>query len=313
MPGNCSYCHLSGHNITRCRHPNIDIEYNRIKMLYLDKTRRCPDIICASNRFIDDVCRRFGARDLKAITARYIGSQTRVQKKRLAQNIWDYFFVMISPLEVPERLPTIPDEIPSYAQDLVDESFVDDSVVDESFVDDSVVDDSVVDDSVVDDSVVDESGVVDDSWYIDRTPSFHQRPSTRPRPSPYGYIYPEDEFMDEYMNLVHRNLVPRNLNHEFDRASVKKYHIAPSISVTETSEELEKCEDCSICYETTKLSNTVTINCGHKFCGSCVKRTLEMHTNIYNSPSCALCRAPMRNFVAKNPDIYNLVVEHCIL
>ena len=161
--------------------------------------------------------------------------------------------------------------------------------------------------------VVDDSGVAEVSWYIDRTPSFHQRPSTRPRPSPYGYIYPEDEFMDEYMNLIHRNLVPRNLNQEFDSAAVKKYHIAPSISVTETSEELEKCEDCSICYETTKLSNTVTINCGHKFCGSCVKRTLEMHTNIYNSPSCALCRAPMRNFVAKNPDIYNLVVEHCIL
>jgi len=311
MPGNCSYCHLSGHNITRCRHPNIDIEYNRIKMLYLDKTRRCPDVICASNRFIDDVCRRFGARDLKAITARYIGSQTRVQKKRLAQNIWDYFFVMISPLEDP--LPTIPDEIPSYAQDLVDESFVDGSV-----------DESIIDESIIDESIIDGSGVAEVSL---RTPSFHQRPSTRPRPPPYGYVSPDDEFMDEYMdeymnlvhrnlvhrNLVPRNLVPRNLNQEFDRASVKKYHIAPSISVTETSEELEKCEDCSICYETTKLGNTVTINCGHKFCGSCVKHTLEMHTNIYNSPSCALCRAPMRNFVAKNSDIYNLVVEHCIL
>jgi hypothetical protein len=265
-------------------------------MLYLDKTRRCPDVICASNRFIDDVCRRFGARDLKAITARYIGSQTRVQKKRLAQDIWDYFFVMISPLEDP--LPTIPDEIPSYAQDLVD------------FVDDSVVDDSVVDDSVIDDSGVSEVSL--------RTPSFHQRPSTRPRPPPYGYVYPDDEFMDEVMDLIHRNLVPRNLvprnlNQEFDRAALKKYHIVPSILVTETSEELEKCEDCSICYETTKLSDTVTINCGHKFCGSCVKSTLEMHTNIYNSPSCALCRAPMRNFVAKNPDIYNLVAEHCIL
>jgi len=288
MPGNCSYCHLSGHNITRCLHPNIETQYNRIKLLYLDKTRRCPDVICASNRFVDDACRRFGARDLKAITARYIGSQTRVQKKRLAQEIWSYFLAIVPPLGASEWIPTIPDEIPAYAQDLVD---------------DSAVDDSAVDDSAVDDLVVAEV-----TWYIDRTPSFHQQPSNRPRPPPYGYVSREDEFMDELMDLI-----PRNLNQEFDSAALKKYYIAPSISVTETSEELEKCEDCSICYETTKLGNTVTINCGHKFCGLCVKRTLETHTNIYISPSCALCRAPIRNFVAKNPDIYNLVVEHCIL
>ena len=317
MPGNCSYCHLPGHNITQCQHPNIDSQYNRLKMLYLNTSRMYGiGSIYASNRFVDDACRRFCARDLKAITAKYIGVSMRFQKKRLLQEIWYYFYmelIIVPPLE--ESLPTVPDEIPSYAQDLVD--FID--FIDESVVEESVVEESVVEESVVEESIVDESGVAEVSL---RTPNFHQIPSTRPRPLPYGYVYPDDEFIDEFidefMDLIHRklvprNLVPRNLSQEFDRAALKKYHISPSILVTETAEELEKCEDCSICYETTKLVDTVTINCGHKFCGLCVKRTLETHTNTHNSPSCALCRVTMINFVAKNPDTYNLVVEHCIL
>jgi hypothetical protein len=106
---------------------------------------------------------------------------------------------------------------------------------------------------------------------------------------------------------------PRNLYQDFVRVGnqPKKYNILPSISVTETCEELAKCEDCSICYEETKLADTVTINCGHKFCGTCIKSTLTNHSNIYAGPSCALCRTQMSSFVVKNPEIYNLVLEHC--
>ena len=72
MPGNCSYCRLSGHNITQCDHPSIESHHNRLKMLYLNKTRTYGvGSIYASDRFVDDVCRQFFARELKAITAKY--------------------------------------------------------------------------------------------------------------------------------------------------------------------------------------------------------------------------------------------------
>ena len=93
----------------------------------------------------------------------------------------------------------------------------------------------------------------------------------------------------------------------------KKYNIIPSLSVIETREELEKCEECAICLENKKIADIVTINCGHKFCGGCITTTLKKHSNKYVAPTCALCRAPMTSFVVKNPEIYNLVSEHCIL
>ena len=108
---------------------------------------------------------------------------------------------------------------------------------------------------------------------------------------------------------------PRNLNEDVARVETqpKKYNIIPSLSIIETREELEKCEECAICLENKKIADTVTINCGHKFCGGCITTTLKKHSNKYVAPTCALCRAPMTSFVVKNPEIYNLVSEHCIL
>ena len=93
----------------------------------------------------------------------------------------------------------------------------------------------------------------------------------------------------------------------------KKYNISTRISVTETTDELEKCEDCPICFEETKLLDTVTINCGHKFCGTCITNTLKMYNNMSADPDCAFCRRQMTSFVVKNPEIYSLVSEHCIM
>ena len=93
---------------------------------------------------------------------------------------------------------------------------------------------------------------------------------------------------------------------------VKKYNIAPTLSVIEPNGVLEQCQDCAICYENTKVVDTVTLNCGHNFCGPCVKGTLNAHNNMYADPSCALCRAPMTHFITKSTDIYNLVSEHCL-
>ena len=106
----------------------------------------------------------------------------------------------------------------------------------------------------------------------------------------------------------------RNLESEFGRIDIaKKYNISTCISVTETSEELDKCEDCLICFEETKLLDTVTINCGHKFCGMCIKNTLKMYNNMTADPACAFCRSQITSCTMKNQETYSLVSEHCIM
>ena len=135
-------------------------------------------------------------------------------------------------------------------------------------------------------------------------------------------------FLEDYVAFSSRNLESlesefernwesafgRNLESEFGRIDIaKKYNISTCISVTETSEELDKCEDCLICFEETKLLDTVTINCGHKFCGMCIKNTLKMYNNMTADPACAFCRSQITSCTMKNQETYSLVSEHCIM
>jgi hypothetical protein len=108
-------------------------------------------------------------------------------------------------------------------------------------------------------------------------------------------------------------LLPRTLDMEFrlHRNPVKKYFINPVLMVQESDEELDKTLECAICYEEIKLLNTVTLNCGHQFCHSCIKNTLQSHQRHYCSPSCALCRETMTTFVMKNEEIIEAVSVHC--
>jgi dihydroorotate dehydrogenase len=41
--------------------------------------------------------------------------------------------------------------------------------------------------------------------------------------------------------------------------------------------------------------------------------TLKMYNNMSAGPACAFCRSQMTSFVVKNPEIYSLVSEHCIM
>ena len=82
----------------------------------------------------------------------------------------------------------------------------------------------------------------------------------------------------------------------------------------EEEEEEEKCEDCAICYEKINTFDEVKLNCGHTFCGLCIKTILTKHNKMKSGgPSCALCRKDMSKFIVKNQEIYNLVSKYCNL
>lgn len=100
---------------------------------------------------------------------------------------------------------------------------------------------------------------------------------------------------------------PTNLMQQFDSvvSSIKKYDM--TISLEEEAEEEEKEEeDCGICYELTNDINNVHLECGHKFCGQCIKGCLNV-----GKIACPMCRCPIKNMTVKNVDIYDLVSEYC--
>lgn len=88
----------------------------------------------------------------------------------------------------------------------------------------------------------------------------------------------------------------------------KQYNISLIFWAMESIKELKRAEDCAICYEGIQLVDSVTLNCGHRFCVSCVRSTLRA---CKREPECALCRREMNTFVVKSRDVYDSLTQFC--
>ena len=130
------------------------------------------------------------------------------------------------------------------------------------------------------------------SWTIDRTPD------TIP-------MYLREYLLAEEMSFRQDDYIPIypiNLMEHFD-ATIRKYDI--NIKLEEDSLKTNE-DDCGICLELTKDSDNMHLNCGHKFCGQCIKGCLNA-----GKPSCAMCRCPIKNITVKKQELYELVSEYC--
>ena len=300
----CSYCGCWGHNIRLCDNPTITIHYNNIKGIYISIPILSRGAL-VDERFRDSVS-RYTVRILKTVVAKFVGGSISLLKNDLINQLWANCRLIITGTglqnEWIERvtLPNIPDVIPAYAQDL----------------------------SISNGTVVTEFGPFNafesvfqnsDQRHVSGTRVFEILRNARAllRNTNTSQVRAIHDYLEDYLAFSPRFLeeeLARNLESEFERINIpKKYNISTCISVTETEEELEKCEDCSICFEETKLLDTVTINCGHKFCGTCITNTLKMYNTMTAGPACAFCRSQMTSFVVKNQEIYSLVSEHCIM
>jgi hypothetical protein len=67
--------------------------------------------------------------------------------------------------------------------------------------------------------------------------------------------------------------------------------------------------DCSICYNKIEQINAVELNCHHQFCVDCI--CCYFKTNKKTTPTCALCREPMKNINVYNKDLYDSVSVYC--
>jgi len=115
---------------------------------------------------------------------------------------------------------------------------------------------------------------------------------------PIGYI---DNILIELLDSIRNNNSQPNENKKFEINTVLCVEV----------EDLEKEEECNICYEKTKNLNMVTLNCKHKFCGGCVSQTLKK-CNKFKLPNCALCRTKIDCILVNNPEIINTLKENLL-
>lgn len=100
-------------------------------------------------------------------------------------------------------------------------------------------------------------------------------------------------------------------NGEFIKPSLKLKNpkVFKAERFPDSGNALKRAEDCAICYEGIQLVDSVTLNCGHRFCVSCVRSTLRACER--ELPECALCRREINTFVVKSRDVYDSLTQFC--
>jgi len=272
MPNHCSYCQ-GNHTIRRCDSIMINRYFERIKVAYINIIQQPITETAKKGRFISEMCRRFDARDLKAVGVRYTDVLASANKAIISEYLWHYLVANIQLLDVddnddPQWIEVHHDEEPEQPiRWYIDRT----------------------------------------PTFVNHTNIFRSAPLSESMQSISDYVPAEDEFLAFDLGPF----VPRNLQQEFV-GTLKKFHISPILSIMETDEELAAVSCCPICYEDVKLEDTVLLNCNHQFCGECLVQTLTKHGKSSN-PCCALCREPMTTFTAKKEETYEQLAEHCNL
>jgi hypothetical protein len=85
--------------------------------------------------------------------------------------------------------------------------------------------------------------------------------------------------------------------------SRKKYNFITTIETEKYNEHQE--EECPICLDDVKCIKIVKLNCSHKFCVSCVIKSIK--SNRKHNYECALCRCKAESVRVYNADVYDLV------
>lgn len=118
-------------------------------------------------------------------------------------------------------------------------------------------------------------------------------------------------------NIINANIINRNNNINSpiiqrqrhlrlrNDNSRKKYNFITTIETEKYNEAQE--EECPICLDDVKCIKIVKLNCDHKFCVSCVIKSIK--TNRKQNYECALCRCKAETVRVYNADVYDLVKQ----
>jgi hypothetical protein len=121
-----------------------------------------------------------------------------------------------------------------------------------------------------------------------------------------NYIY-QDSNNDYNLDAIMPSLYQRMLMFiHFEEAEMeinldRKFNVVSKVEDFDTEENFE----CAICYDDNIMpTNIVKLNCTHKFCNTCVKKSFQ-HTTISSIPCCALCRSETSSITFKNENTKN--------
>lgn len=283
----CSFCGLYTHNIRNCRNPMIDIYYERIKVIFMNVTEQ-RSYSLAESIFSVIVSREFKLRELKAVCAKYTYYSLSRLKTQIIHLLYEHFiYNIIEILDAEEnRLEILGAEDNGEWLEVRRLPQQPDPIPD--FARDLEEPSSPIPEE--------EHEYHDILWYIDRTPDM------------------VGAFAFDGLNLNAAFEAVSHPNQPIQQ--IKKYNIVPLLFEKDIEKD-EVLEECAICYENIKCADLVKLGCHHKFCGSCIKGSLDTNNkifigNIYHQPNCALCRTQMTMFTFKNHEIYNLLSNHLI-
>lgn len=84
--------------------------------------------------------------------------------------------------------------------------------------------------------------------------------------------------------------------------STSFHHIEPFMLCLESEEELDKYDECSICFEEEiRLLDMNTTSCHHSFCHHCIMKHLKIKAD------CPLCRAPVKTLHVRHQEHFEEV------
>lgn len=113
-------------------------------------------------------------------------------------------------------------------------------------------------------------------WIIDTTPDYNLTNTHFIQPI---YQVSNESYITNDMNFsAEDDYIP------FDCQYIKRVSIETEVRDIIVSEEEKK---CCICYEIKEHEDISQINCGHKFCGTCIIDHISIN---YSNPCCPLCR-----------------------
>lgn len=114
-------------------------------------------------------------------------------------------------------------------------------------------------------------------WIIDTTPDYNLTNT--------HFIHPIYQVSNESRINNNMDFSQEDDYIPFESQTIKRVSIDTEVRDIIVSEEEQ---NCCICYEIKKTEDISQINCGHKFCGTCIIDHIAIN---YTNPFCPLCRA----------------------
>lgn len=134
--------------------------------------------------------------------------------------------------------------------------------------------------------------------------------------------FPKEKFniySKMYVDLIEEPELKRELKNELKRIS---YHLYQSnkfnikitkISTPKNLKPLSKNQqipkDCPICYETMTRPKTITTNCNHEYCDTCIKSYLEC---CGKEPTCPMCRERIVELKTPTKKTKQMLEKYCL-